>query len=642
MKKAFKNPYGALRYVLNYLKGEWLRVKLKIGFLNQSPRVNFLKIKSGVFYIENKVFFEDILNQDFVISCANRVLNNEFGFLGIKPKKIQNLDWFEDIKTGHTWPKEFFLDLKEKLLNDYNKGWDIKNVWELSRFHYLIPLAVAYYKTGEENYLLKWQELISDWIKKNPVYYGPNWLIPMEAAIRVCNWIFSFKIIEKRLLRYSDFVESSYNNKKTNVIASEAKQSLDIFLEQFLASLFEHGRFIFSNLEYGPVRSNHYLSDLVGLIYLGTLFKNLKEGKKWLNFASKAIQKEILYQVYEDGVDYEMSISYHRYKTELFLWAFWLLKLNKVEIQAECLKRLLKMIHFSKSYIKPNSLVPQTGDSDDSRLHLIWEDFYNWEKRNHFALFKLAKYVFEKDFDKEIDNKGIQLLEFKKGGIYIAKSKNFYFITGRNAGCRNKGGSHQHNDILSFELNFNGDDIIIDSGTFVYSPDIFERNKFRSTQKHNVCFIDSQEQNEISKDIFSYFDKNKLKIISVSNKKEEIIIHGVINELERTFTINKKQKSLTIADKIIKEESIIEWNFHLSPEINIWPKKENHNLREIILLGKEDKYLFEAPKDLNFAIIEDEISPSYGVKIPSKTIQFKEKLLKGIKKEFQFKIKPLA
>lgn len=627
IKKALFHPKEAILYLINYFKGQCLRWKLKNRFLrfvfyDRPGKINYEEIKSGLFFTENKEFLEEILDQDFIIPSANRVLNNEFGFLGIKPKIIQNIDWCEDIKSKHLWAKEFYLDLKDKLVNDYNKGWDIKNVWELSRFHYLIPLALAYYKTGEDKYLIKWQELILDWIKNNPVYYGPNWVIAMEVAIRACNWILSFKII----------------NSKIGNSNPKLKQE---FLEKFFGSLFEHGRFIFNNLEYGPIRSNHYLSDLVGLIYLGIFFNNLKEGKKWLNFASKAIQKEILYQVYEDGVDYELSLSYHRYKTELFLWAFWLLKLNGLEIKEECFIRLLKMLDFSKAYIKPNGFVPQIGDSDDSRIHLFWEDFYNWEKRSHFALFKLAQYVFEKDFLLEKNNKEIQLLEFKKGGIYIVKNKDFYFITGRNPACNAKGGSHQHNDILSFELNISGDDLIIDPGTFVYSADILERNKFRSTKKHNVCFIDNQEQNEINKDIFAYFDKNKLKLIDIANNNEEIIIKGILDGLERTFVINKKQKSLVIIDKILKESAELEWNFHLSPEINLWPKKENQNLREIIILGEKGKYLFEAPRSLDFAIIEDEVSYSYGVKIPSKTIQFKETLLQKSKKEFLFKIKPI-
>lgn len=623
IKKALKNPYGALRYVLNYLKGEWLRIKLKIGFLNQFPRVNFLQIQSGVFFTNNKYFFEDILNQDFVISVANRILNNEFGFLGIKPKIIQNIDWCEDIKSKHLWSKEFYLDLKDKLLNDYNKGWDIKNVWELSRFHYLIPLALAYYKTGEEKYLIKWQELILDWIKNNPVYYGPNWVIAMEVAIRACNWILSFKIIDSKLVTCN----------------SKLKQE---FLKRFLSSLFEHGCFIFNNLEYGPIRSNHYLSDLVGLIYLGIFFNNLKEGKKWLNFASKAIQKEILYQVYEDGVDYELSLSYHRYKTELFLWAFWLLKLNGLEIKEECFTRLLKMLDFSKAYIKPNGFVPQIGDSDDSRLHLFWEDFYNWEKRNHSALFKLAKYVFEKDFLLESgNNKEIRLLEFQKGGIYIVKNKDFYFITGRNPACNARGGSHQHNDILSFELNISGDDIIIDPGTFVYSPDLVLRNKFRGTRAHNVCLINNEEQNYLSKDIFYYLDKNKMELKEILEDEKKILIKAQLKNLERTFVIDKINQSLLIKDKILIANADLEWNFHLDPLIKIWPKKENDKAKkEVILIGKNGKYLFVAPKVLSFAIIDDEVSFSYGVKLPSKTIQLKERIFEQPNEEFLFEIKP--
>lgn len=624
IKKAILHPQNALRYLFTYFQGQWLRLQFKnrlLRFIFQGPKkkINFHQIKSGLFFIENKEFLNEIVNQDFINPSADRIVNNEFGFLGITPKTLDEIEWNKDIKSGHIWPLKFYLDLRENLINDYNKGWDIKNVWEISRFHYLIPLTLAFYKTEKEKYLIKWQDLISDWINKNPVYYGPNWVIAMEAAIRVCNWILSYEIIKEKI-------------QKTKY------QIPDKFLETFLSSLYEHGKFIFANLERAPLHSNHYLSDIVGLIYLGVFFRNIKEGKKWLNFSRKVLEKEIFHQVYDDGVDYEMSISYHRYKTELFLWAYWLLKINNFQLSKEFEERLLKMVKFVEFYTKPNGFAPQIGDSDDSRLHLVWEDFYNWEKRNHFAVLKLAQYVFLKESFKE-NNEELKIFKGEKSGFIIIKNKDFYFITQRKEGCYGKGGSHQHNDILSFEININGDDLIIDSGTFVYSADILERNKFRSTQKHNVCLIDNQEQNQITKDIFYYQDKNKLKIIEFNQDQGNVFLKGEIRDLERNFVIDVVNKSIVIKDKILKDSANLEWNFHLAPEIKIWLKKKNNSdSKEIILLGKNGKYLFQAPKDLNFAIIEDEVSPSYGVKISSKTLQFREALLQGYNKEFEFKI----
>jgi len=628
-KKALLQPGAAILYLKNYLKGEWLRFYLTHPFLfifyDRRKKINFEKLSEGIFFTDNKEFLEEISNQDFIIKTANRILNNEFGFLGIKPKILKEINWQEDIKSNHCWSNDFYLDLRESLVKDYNKGWDIKNVWELSRFHYLIPLALAFYKTGEEKYLIKWQELIESWFKNNPLYYGPNWLIAMEVAIRACNWILSFEIINSKLVTCN----------------LKLKQG---FLEDFLSSLFEHGRFIFNNLEYAPLRSNHYLSDIIGLIYLGVFFKNYKFGKRWLKFGIKELEKEIKYQVYEDGVDYELSISYHRYKLELFLWAAWLYKLKEEEIKKlinkslsnQFWRKLQKMIDFSLAYLKPNGFAPQIGDSDNSRLFLIFEDFYNWESRNHFALKKLAKKVLG---EKIIEKKEKLVNFYQDSGFLIIKDKDFYFIFGRKEACYKKGGSHTHNDILSFELNINSEDIIIDPGTYVYSSDIKERNRFRSTRAHNVCFINNEEQNPILKDPFYYPQLNNLKNISYKENKNEIYILSEFKNYQRKFVINIKEKSLLIKDRIYLDKGELEWNFHLSENIKVWLKKENTLKKEIILIGEKGSYLFTAPLELNCVIIEDEISPSYGVKIPSKTVRFSGFLIKD--KEFEFKIEAI-
>jgi len=76
-----------------------------------------------------------------------------------------------------------------------------------------------------------------------------------------------------------------------------------------------------TTLEFGHIRGNHYLSDIAGLIYLGIFFQETKEGKKWLEKGVSALEEEMEFQVYPDGVGFKGSISYHRLVTELFLSA---------------------------------------------------------------------------------------------------------------------------------------------------------------------------------------------------------------------------------------------------------------------------------------------------------------------------------
>ncbi|MGC8651304.1 MAG: alginate lyase family protein, partial [Minisyncoccia bacterium] len=601
-------------------------------------------------------FLEEIANQDFIIPSANRILNNEFGFLGINPKTLKEINWQQDIRSSHIWPNDFYLDLRESIAKDYLKqtGWDIRYVWELSRFHYLIPLALAYYKTGEEKYLNKWQELIEDWIKNNPVYYGPNWVIAMEVAIRACNWILSWQIVQMRLISTTfrsrlKALNARNDNQKSlrgvNEVSNEAI-SKD-FVEKFLASLYEHGRFIYSNLEYAPIRSNHYLTDVVGLIYLGSFFKNNRESQRWLDYGKKALEAEMKYQVLSDGVDYELSVSYHRYKTELFLWAAYILKNNKINLSYDFWLKLSKMMNFSLAITKPNNLAPQIGDSDDSRLHLVWENYYSWEKRNYNALIKL----FELVSNKPLDNYPLNSQSFSQSGFYLLKDNGFYLITGRHQACYGKGGSHIHNDILSFELSILGEDLVIDPGTYLYTSNYKERNKFRGTQAHNTVMIDNQEQNPLAQDPFYFEQRAQMKVIKWEEQKDFILLeadHTGYRYLKqpiihrRNFLWDKKAKSLLITDKFKgKGKHLLEWNFHLAPKIQVWLKKEKKDRREIILISNKHSFLLAGPQELNCVIIDDEVSPSYGVKIPAKTIRFSGFFDQNSSNEFKFKIEPI-
>jgi len=636
VKRAFLHPKVAFLYFMEFVVGEFLRFisKRKIDLKKElskrtykNLKKHFTKRKQPKFFDAN--FLEKLINQDFVIDSADRICNQEFTFLGINSKILRNIKWNQDIRSGHVWPNLFYLDLREKFIHSYNKGWDIKMVWELSRFQYAIPLALAFYKTGEEKYLKKWQELVSDWIEKNPVYFGPNWINTMEVAIRACNWIFSWEII----------IAKCKQNTGNNLDKD--------FLEKFLGSLVEHGRFIYRNLEYTQIRSNHYLSNIIGLVYLGIMFPEFKESKKWLKKGLKVIEGEMNFQVYDDGVDYELSISYHRYVTELFLWAGRLCKENDIYLSLEFWKKLEKMVEFSDYYIKLNNLAPQIGDADDRRLHIVWEDLYNWEKRDHFALFKLYNHV----FGKTLENTEKSSKSFPESGFYIIRDKDFYLITGRNKCCYGKGGSHVHNDILNFELSMFGNDFIIDPGTYVYTPDFKARNRFRSTRAHNTVMIDNQEQNPISKDPFYIEQTGELTINQWETKGEEIILEAEHNCYERlrcsivhnrTFSFNKKDRVLHIKDKFKgRGDHELEWNFHLSPEIKIWVKEDKAEQKEVILIGNNGSLIFSVPKVLNCVIIEDKVSLSYGSKIPAKTIRLTGFLKQGFPREYTFTFHPL-
>ncbi len=101
-------------------------------------------------------------------------------------------------------------------------------------------------------------------------------------------------------------------------------------------------------------------------------------------------------QVYEDGVDFEGSISYHRLVTELFLSATLLCLKSGITFPEWYMNRIEKMIEFVMYYTKPDGTAPQIGDNDDGRLHIL-ANYGNWNRLDHGYLLSVGAVVFKRE-----------------------------------------------------------------------------------------------------------------------------------------------------------------------------------------------------------------------------------------------------
>src|SRR5262249_25153662 len=144
------------------------------------------------------------------------------------------------------------------------------------------------------------------------------------------------------------------------------------FWRRAYSALHDHGVFIRNNLENTyEVTSNHFLSNLVGLLFLGTVFADLPSGAEWKAFARGALEQEMSVQVLPDGADYESSIPSHRLVTELFLGSARLADHQGEPMSAAYRARLREMVVYFAAVTRPDGLMPQVGDADDGRLHVF-------------------------------------------------------------------------------------------------------------------------------------------------------------------------------------------------------------------------------------------------------------------------------
>jgi Heparinase II/III-like protein/Heparinase II/III N-terminus len=79
---------------------------------------------------------------------------------------------------------------------------------------------------------------------------------------------------------------------------------------------------------------------------------------------------------------------------------------------------------------------------------------------------------------------GLKLYAYPDFGLYLYRSPRLYLAVRCAAANPQAHGAHAHNDQLSIELNVDGQDLITDPGTYLYTPFPAQRNRYRSVNAH--------------------------------------------------------------------------------------------------------------------------------------------------------------
>lgn len=628
-----------LRYVGNYSQ----KIKKYIPynyFLKQKYHLNTNKNLSKSYFsnkLSNASFKTTLQNLKIIsnskescriIKDADNALYSTIEILGGQINVSNKINWHKDFKANFTWRKKFYKDYK--IVNPSNQS-DIKTVWELSRCHHLLWLGEAYLITKDDKYVTRLIETIDDWIEDNPYNYSINWTCSMEVAIRAVNWIYAVNMVSE-----SDVVTVK-------------------FLHKLFLSLFQHGNFIYTNLENDfPFSANHYASNIVGLLFVSYLFTDNKYGKKWNKYALNAFLYEVRTQILPSGFHFERSVSYHRLMTELFLYSYVKIKQNNPEYLAlDITARIKSMVKIIDYYTKPNGLAPIIGDNDNGRFL----PFVRRNYQDHRYLLSIASNVFNQEYcnsfpevtmdslimssnnqtSKKKCSPNDNLVLLDDTGLCILRNKSYqlsFINTGISKYKRINRlkviGTHTHQDSLSIEISKNKSDFIIDPGSYTYTSNIIDRNYFRSTIKHNTLSIDKTSQYELA-DFFTIKPNNcnyqEPEVITAYKDNNNIYAESsFVWHLNKPHNLITHCRSIELAnDSILLKDSVnctdehhFEWNFNLN--YNIIHKLEDSCIKLISPSG--DIMHFHINCDINYTLefIYDFVSPSYGIKNPSTRI----------------------
>ena len=177
---------------------------------------------------------------------------------------------------------------------------------------------------------------------------------------------------------------------------------------------------------------------------------------------------------------------------------------------------------------------------------------------------------------------------------------------------------------MSIELNINGEDFFIDTGTGVYTADKNIRNLFRSTRMHNTVSINGIEQNNFYEGkLFEMKEESFGECLKFSEKSFEGIHYGYINKIGSTHIrkIILDRKTLNLIDLLDNNTGII--NFNLEPKVEMIKLEQNN-----IILRKNNVILqISIDNDSSYKILDNIISEKYGKIEKTKKIEiyFKNK-----------------
>ncbi len=491
------------------------------------------------------------------------------------------IDWYRDLTTGLRFPER--VPYKRWDLYSMRPGnADVKGVWEVGRLQHLVPLAQAYALWGEESCAREADAQLRDFMEQNPPGFGVNWTCTMDAALRAANLVIALDLL-----------------RRSRGLDREA-------LRFWLKALLGHGRFIQENLEDKyEVTSNHYLSNVVGLAFLGSLFAPSAMGQEWLRFAAAAFEREIQVQVLPDGADYESSIPYHRLVLECFLSGAVLLDRLGRPLSHGFLDLLERMADFLAGVLRPDGRMPIVGDADDGRVH-IFHDHAGWDRQDprhvlapagHFLgrpdLVELAGaeheaeafwWGFSPGRPEPSGRRGAQRTGserrsfFPEAGIAVLRRpEGWCLVTNGRVGTAGFG-NHKHNDLLSFEYHIRGLPVIVDPGSHVYTRDFDSRNAFRSAGAHSTVRVRGQEQDDFKPEwLFRMFARAEPAHLAFAERAGWCGYAGLHRAYRdaagaavvhrRAYILEQNGTRLWIFDGLEASTPLdLEWTFQLAPE----------------------------------------------------------------------------
>lgn len=421
-----------------------------------------------------------------LLAEAQRILNGElpyFGALsfhcGFPPR------WFANPVTGQrVSPRKSWTNMR---FASPAYG-DLKFILEPSRFLFVYPLARAYALTCDERFPEAFWRAIEDWGRHNPPMAGPLWICGQESALRILSLSFAF-----HAFLHSPSSTSERAALLVSMIAAHAWRT---------AQTLGYAR---------SQRSNHLISEAVGLWTAGTLYPELREAELWRNLGAELLREAVLDQITPEGVSQQHSFHYQRMILHLLLWTVRLAEIRHSPLSEDIVQRTQAAFDFIRRWVDSSSgLVPNYGSDDGSLILPLAPASY----RDFRPLLQLGAAVLDKPalphgpwdeaalwFGKapgKMPGKTPAVAQEAVSRPHLSAATGYFHIGDERSWALIRAGRYARRpfqaDQLHVDLWWRGMNLARDPGTYLYNGPAPWNNGLAGTAVHNTVTVDHQDQ----------------------------------------------------------------------------------------------------------------------------------------------------
>lgn len=587
----------------------WFTFEQKTGLLKRKfptetqpvfvPSLEVWRTKKNCYFFDGRDSLQIPKMKDALLEeSIKHILNGDILFFSASWKSLGlDYDWVTNPETGYRYDIRQHWTKIESLTKEAG---DIKFLWEKSRFSWLLTVCRFDYHYNEDHSEFVLSQIL-DWIDKNPLNQGPNYKCSQEISIRLNNWVFALNFYKNCPALTED---------RWNRIAN---------------SIYWQIHHVYSNINYSriAVRNNHAITETLTLHLMGLLFPEMSGAKKWAKNGKRWFEKEVEYQIEEDGTFIQDSMNYHRVVIQLLTYAISLSDKFGEKYSDVVYDRAYHSLNFLYQCQDSNTgWLPNYGANDGALFYPLSSSDYRDYRPQLDALHGLltgeplyndfcedSLWVgnsipsFRKKYPRVEKQYGI--VQFEKSGYYLFReAESLSFI--RCGLFKNKGTTDQlHLDIWNKGVN-----VLNDCGSYLYNSDAENVRYFSGTESHNTVMLGDNDQ-MMKGPRFMWFFPPKVLSVSVEEAGDSYRFKGTVAcflYLGSTISVDRT---------IIKKKGLPEWTI-----IDIVNNKpEGTTMRQLWHTTKKDILSFVSDGE---KVLTDKWQSSYyGTKDDCDQIEFR-------------------